>query len=78
MQQPATKQSVSMFHCGEKHDSAEEPGNPCSTHDGDAFQAQQLDTDAAEAVTVLEQSSQGEVSTYSRNLQGEGGHLGVN
>lgn len=31
----------------------------------DAFQAQLLDTDEAETMTVLEQSSKGEVSTYS-------------
>ena len=41
----------------------------------DAFQAQLLDTDAAETMTVLEQSSQGEVSMYSSSGQQPAGRM---
>lgn len=41
----------------------------------DALQAQLLDTDAAETMTVLEQSSQGEVSMYSSSGQHSAGKM---
>lgn len=41
----------------------------------DAFQAQLLDTNTAETMTVLEQSSQGEVSMYCSSGQQDAGKM---
>lgn len=80
MQQPATKQQLATI-CHDvflwrREEFVGGAGTPllCLWR-RELFQAQLLDTDAAETMTVLEQSSQGEVSIYSISGQQHKGKM---
>lgn len=76
LQNNSLLQSARMFSYGERNSLVEELRNQCFyLWKRDLFQAQLLDTDAAETMTVLEQSSQGEVSTYSISGQQHAGKM---
>lgn len=80
VQQPATKQQpaaicqdISLWRKAGSGEGARKP--LLSLWDRDALQAQLLDTDIAETTTVLEQSSQREVSMYSNAGQQPAGKM---